>query len=106
MADIAFLTSDNPRSEDPDAILEQMLAGIGAAGTGATAKLTVVPDRAEAIASAVFEAGPDDAVVVAGKGHETGQEQAGVVIPFDDREVLRSALAEWTAGGADRGAQA
>jgi UDP-N-acetylmuramoyl-L-alanyl-D-glutamate--2,6-diaminopimelate ligase len=92
LADLAFFTNDNPRSEDPGAILAQMLAGVTGAGGEAAAKVTVIPDRSEAIAAAAAEAGPDDAVVVAGKGHETGQEQAGVVTPFDDREVLRSAL--------------
>jgi UDP-N-acetylmuramoyl-L-alanyl-D-glutamate--2,6-diaminopimelate ligase len=83
-ADIAVLTSDNPRSEDPAAILAQMAAGAPGA--------LVEVDRRTAIERAVALAGPGDAVVVAGKGHETGQETAGVVAPFDDREVLRSAL--------------
>ncbi len=82
--DVAVLTSDNPRSEDPAAILAEMAAGAQAA--------TVVPDRAEAIAHAVALARPGDAVVVAGKGHESGQEAAGVITPFDDRVVLRAAL--------------
>ena len=81
-ADVAVLTSDNPRSEDPAAILAEMAA------PGAVLE----PDRRAAIAHAVALAGPGDAVVVAGKGHETGQEVAGVVTPFDDREVLRTLL--------------
>ncbi|MGB8650994.1 MAG: UDP-N-acetylmuramoyl-L-alanyl-D-glutamate--2,6-diaminopimelate ligase [Mycobacteriales bacterium] len=81
-ADVAVLTSDNPRSEDPRAILAEM------AQPGAV----VEPDRRTAIARAVREARPGDAVVVAGKGHETGQEVAGVVTPFDDRQVLREEL--------------
>ena len=89
-ADVAILTSDNPRSEDPAAILAQMAAG-------APAALQEV-DRRAAIATAVSLAGPGDAVVVAGKGHETGQEVAGAVTPFDDREVLRRALQDrWQA---------
>jgi UDP-N-acetylmuramoyl-L-alanyl-D-glutamate--2,6-diaminopimelate ligase len=83
-ADVAVLTSDNPRSEDPDAILAEMAAG-------APDALREV-DRRTAIALAVSLAGPGDAVVVAGKGHETGQEVAGVVTPFDDRLVLREVL--------------
>lgn len=83
-ADVAVLTSDNPRSEDPAAILAQMAAGAPGA--------LVEVDRRTAIERAVALAGPGDAVVVAGKGHETGQETAGVIAPFDDREVLRSAL--------------
>jgi UDP-N-acetylmuramoyl-L-alanyl-D-glutamate--2,6-diaminopimelate ligase len=81
-ADLAVLTSDNPRSEDPLAILAEM------AQPGAV----VEPDRRAAIGLAVREARPGDTVVVAGKGHESGQEVAGVVIPFDDRLVLREAL--------------
>jgi UDP-N-acetylmuramoyl-L-alanyl-D-glutamate--2,6-diaminopimelate ligase len=82
--DVAVLTSDNPRSEDPLAILAEMAAGAPGA--------VVEPDRATAIASAVAMARPGDTVVVAGKGHETGQDVGGVVTPFDDRVVLREAL--------------
>jgi UDP-N-acetylmuramoyl-L-alanyl-D-glutamate--2,6-diaminopimelate ligase len=91
LADLAFLTNDNPRSEDPAEILAAMSAGVASVRT-ATAKVTVIQDRAEAIAAAVAEAGPGDAVVVAGKGHERGQEQNGVVTPFDDREALAAAI--------------
>jgi UDP-N-acetylmuramoyl-L-alanyl-D-glutamate--2,6-diaminopimelate ligase len=88
-ADVAVLTSDNPRSEDPLAILAEMSAGAPGA--------TVEPDRRAAIALAVALARPGDAVVVAGKGHETGQEAGGVVTPFDDRVELREAvLACWS----------
>jgi UDP-N-acetylmuramoyl-L-alanyl-D-glutamate--2,6-diaminopimelate ligase len=83
-ADVAFLTSDNPRSEDPLAILAEMSAEAPGA--------VVEPDRRAAIQAAVRAARPGDTVVVAGKGHETGQEVAGVVTPFDDRQVLREAL--------------
>ncbi|MBL7486757.1 UDP-N-acetylmuramoyl-L-alanyl-D-glutamate--2,6-diaminopimelate ligase [Frankia sp. AgB1.9] len=92
LADLAFLTNDNPRSEDPAEILAQMTAGVDRVATSA-AKVTVIQDRAEAIAAAVAEAGPGDVVVVAGKGHERGQEQNGVVTPFDDRAVLAQAIA-------------
>jgi UDP-N-acetylmuramoyl-L-alanyl-D-glutamate--2,6-diaminopimelate ligase len=83
-ADLAILTSDNPRSEDPQAILEEM-------AVGAPEALLEV-DRRAAIARAVAAAGPGDAVVVAGKGHESGQEAAGVLTSFDDRLVLREVL--------------
>ena len=83
-ADLAVLTSDNPRSEDPLAILEQMAQGAPDA--------ELEPDRRAAIARAVRAARPGDVVVVAGKGHETGQEIAGVTTPFDDRVVLREVL--------------
>ncbi len=85
-ADVAVLTSDNPRSEDPLQILAEMAAG----APGALCE----PDRRTAIALAVATARPGDVVVVAGKGHESGQEVAGVVTPFDDRTVLREVLAE------------
>ncbi|MBL7500358.1 UDP-N-acetylmuramoyl-L-alanyl-D-glutamate--2,6-diaminopimelate ligase [Frankia sp. CNm7] len=98
LADLAFFTNDNPRSEDPAEILVQMTAGVARAGTSA-AKVTVIQDRAEAIAAAVAEAGPGDAVVVAGKGHERGQEQDGVVTAFDDREALAAAIASALAAG-------
>jgi UDP-N-acetylmuramoyl-L-alanyl-D-glutamate--2,6-diaminopimelate ligase len=96
-ADRVILTSDNPRSEDPRLILEQMQAGAGEAvadGSARACETIVEPDRAAAIAIAVEKAGPNDAVVVAGKGHETGQDIGGVVQHFDDREVLRAALAK------------
>jgi UDP-N-acetylmuramoyl-L-alanyl-D-glutamate--2,6-diaminopimelate ligase len=85
LADSVLITSDNPRSEDPLAIIEEILAG---AGPGAA----VEPDRAAAIERAIQSAGEGDVVVVAGRGHEPGQEIAGRIIPFDDREVARDAL--------------
>jgi UDP-N-acetylmuramoyl-L-alanyl-D-glutamate--2,6-diaminopimelate ligase len=88
-ADLAVLTSDNPRSEDPMAILAAVRAG---ADRVPGARVEVVPDRRAAIERAVAWAGPGDVVVVAGKGHEQGQEVAGVVHPFDDRAVLRESL--------------
>ncbi len=83
-ADLAVLTSDNPRSEDPLAILAEVASDAPGA--------VVEPDRRAAIAHAVGLARPGDSVVVAGKGHETGQEAAGSVTPFDDRVVLRELL--------------
>ena len=88
-ADVVVLTSDNPRSEDPEAILAALRAG---AEQVPGARVEVVADRRAAIEHAATLARPGDVVVVAGKGHETGQEVAGVVHPFDDRVVLAEAL--------------
>ncbi len=87
-ADLAVFTNDNPRSEDPGAILEAMQSGVPAGS-----RVLVEPDRIRAIAVAVDQARAGDVVVVAGKGHEQGQETAGVVVPFDDRVALRELLA-------------
>ena len=93
LADLAILTSDNPRSEDPLAILAEMLQGVLTVPAGQRGRLIIEPDRAAAIGLAIAGAGNGDIVVVAGKGHETGQYVAGAVIPFDDREVAAEALA-------------
>jgi UDP-N-acetylmuramoyl-L-alanyl-D-glutamate--2,6-diaminopimelate ligase len=85
LADVAVLTSDNPRSEDPLAIIDEVLAGV-------EAEIEVEPDRRAAIERAVAEARPGDVVVIAGKGHEQGQEFRDRKIPFDDRLVARDAL--------------
>jgi UDP-N-acetylmuramoyl-L-alanyl-D-glutamate--2,6-diaminopimelate ligase len=92
LADRAILTSDNPRSEDPLAILAEMLAGAVEVPQAERAEVEVQPDRAAAIAAAVKGAGKGDVVLIAGKGHERGQYIAGTVIPFDDREVAEAAL--------------
>jgi UDP-N-acetylmuramoyl-L-alanyl-D-glutamate--2,6-diaminopimelate ligase len=99
LADLAVVTSDNPRSEDPAAIIAEIVAGIPA---GAHADVDVVADRAAAIIRAVTAAGPGDVVVIAGKGHETYQILPQGTIDFDDREVARRALEElgWGAGDA------
>ena len=92
-ADVAVLTSDNPRSEDPLAIVAEVRRGAEQAlRAGAAGRLEVEPDRREAIRLAAGLAGPGDVLVVAGKGHELGQEVAGVVHPFDDRVELAAAL--------------
>jgi UDP-N-acetylmuramoyl-L-alanyl-D-glutamate--2,6-diaminopimelate ligase len=85
LADAAIVTSDNPRSEDPDAIIAEIL-------TGMDGREQVEPDRAAAIALAIEAAEEGDVVVIAGKGHEQGQELGDRTIPFDDREVARDAL--------------
>ncbi len=90
LADLAILTSDNPRHEDPLAIIDEVLTGVG---TAFEASLVVQPDRGAAIEEAVARAEPGDVVVVAGKGHETGQTVGDRTLPFDDREVARAAAA-------------
>jgi UDP-N-acetylmuramoyl-L-alanyl-D-glutamate--2,6-diaminopimelate ligase len=88
LSDLAIVTSDNPRSEEPGAIVAEILAGIEH-GDG----VEVEPDRRAAIALALSRAEPGDSVVIAGKGHEQGQElEDGRKIPFDDREVAREEL--------------
>ncbi|MBA2240501.1 MAG: UDP-N-acetylmuramoyl-L-alanyl-D-glutamate--2,6-diaminopimelate ligase [Solirubrobacterales bacterium] len=98
LADIAIVTSDNPRSEDPERIVDELLAG--AEEIDSPGVLRSVIDRAEAISEALTMARPGDTVVIAGKGHEQGQEFAGGhKVPFDDREVARQELRR-IAGGA------
>nr|WP_260639926.1 UDP-N-acetylmuramoyl-L-alanyl-D-glutamate--2,6-diaminopimelate ligase [Streptomyces angustmyceticus] len=92
LADTAILTSDNPRGEDPLAILATMLAGAAEVPVHERGTVLVEEERAVAIAAAVARAEPGDTVIVAGKGHEQGQDIAGVVRPFDDRQVLRGAI--------------
>ncbi|MEU9606688.1 UDP-N-acetylmuramoyl-L-alanyl-D-glutamate--2,6-diaminopimelate ligase [Streptomyces sp. NPDC048057] len=92
LADTAVLTSDNPRSEDPLAILATMLAGAAQVPAHERGHVLVEADRAAAIAAAVARAEPGDTVLIAGKGHEQGQDVAGVVRSFDDRQVLRAAI--------------
>jgi UDP-N-acetylmuramoyl-L-alanyl-D-glutamate--2,6-diaminopimelate ligase len=90
LSDIAVVTSDNPRSEDPDAIIEQIRSGIP---KSPHAEVVVERDRRAAIALGVSLAGEGDEVVIAGKGHEQGQEfEDGRKIPFDDRDVAREEL--------------
>ncbi|MEU9414110.1 UDP-N-acetylmuramoyl-L-alanyl-D-glutamate--2,6-diaminopimelate ligase [Streptomyces sp. NPDC051000] len=96
-ADVAVLTSDNPRSEDPLAILAAMFEGAVSVPPAERGAVLVDADRAAAIAAAVARARPGDTLLVAGKGHEQGQDTAGVVRPFDDREVLRAAIEARTA---------
>lgn len=90
-SDRAVLTSDNPRTENPDAILDEMTAGLSITQRRKTLRIS---DRREAIRTACALAGADDIILVAGKGHETYQEINGVKHPFDDRIVLAEAFAE------------
>ena len=93
LADVTILTSANPRSENPDALIADILAGIS--GGSASPNIITEVDRFAAIQAALCElARPGDLIVIAGKGHETGQTAAGKTIPFDDRQVAREALAE------------
>lgn len=92
LADVLIVTDDNPRSEDPAAIRRAMLDGAAGVPEAERAEVHECGDRREAIRLAVSQAGPGDTVVVAGKGHETGQEVAGTVHPFDDRAVLLEEL--------------
>ncbi len=91
-ADVLVITDDNPRSESPATIRAAIMEGAMRVGRGARAEVHDEGDRRAAIALAVHRAGPGDAVLVLGKGHEQGQEAAGVITPFDDRIELRSAV--------------
>jgi UDP-N-acetylmuramoyl-L-alanyl-D-glutamate--2,6-diaminopimelate ligase len=97
LADVCVITSDNPRTERPEAIIGEILAGIPKETRGSC---RVEPDRADAIRLAIEEATPQDLVLIAGKGHEDYQIFADRTIHFDDREVAAKVLQE-IEGGAD-----
>lgn len=86
LSDRVILTSDNPRSENPEAILQDMERGLNSA---AKRKYISIVDRREAIKTAVGMANKEDIILVAGKGHEKYQDIKGIKYPFDDKEVLR-----------------
>jgi UDP-N-acetylmuramoyl-L-alanyl-D-glutamate--2,6-diaminopimelate ligase len=86
-SDVAYLTSDNPRSEEPEAIVRDVLAGVRPSDAP-----VVELDRRQAIRRALRDARPGDVVVIAGKGHESGQTAGGTTVPFDDRVVAREEL--------------
>jgi UDP-N-acetylmuramoyl-L-alanyl-D-glutamate--2,6-diaminopimelate ligase len=92
LADRVWVTSDNPRTESPEAIIDEIVVGLRRAG--AEGRVVRESERAAAIAGALAWAGPDDTVVIAGKGHETYQIVGAQVLPFDDREVTRRILRE------------
>ena len=100
-SDFVVLTSDNPRSEDPIAIMNDALVGLRRFDT----PHIVEPDREKAIRAAIREAGPGDLVILAGKGHEPYQVLADRVIHFDDREAARAVLRELGYGKPDSGAR-
>jgi UDP-N-acetylmuramoyl-L-alanyl-D-glutamate--2,6-diaminopimelate ligase len=87
-ADVAIVTDDNPRTEDPDKIRNAVMAGMKT--------VRDIGDRAVAIQTAISELGPDDILLIAGKGHEEGQTVRGIVIPFSDHAVVRDALKEFS----------
>lgn len=89
-SDLVVLTSDNPRSEDPLAIIEDMKTGLEREDK---VKVLTIPERREAIEKAVHLARPGDIILIAGKGHEKYQEIKGVKYPFDDKEILKEAFA-------------
>jgi len=91
LADVAIVTSDNPRSERPEAIIEEILQGMGQEPDRET-RVRVEPDRKKAIGLAMALAGPGDTIAIAGKGHETYQIIGDRIVPFDDRIVAREAL--------------
>ncbi|MFE3546713.1 UDP-N-acetylmuramoyl-L-alanyl-D-glutamate--2,6-diaminopimelate ligase [Nocardia sp. NPDC059177] len=91
-ADLVIVTDDNPRTEDPAAIRAAVIAGAHELPAGERGEIREIGDRAAAIAAAVAWACPGDVVLVAGKGHEAGQEIQGVKHPFDDRDVVAAAL--------------
>lgn len=88
LADAVYVSSDNPRSEDPAAIIAEIIGGLSA-----PAAARAIPDRRAAIGQAIGDAQPDDTVLIAGKGHETYQIVGKTTLPFDDRDVARAALA-------------
>ena len=85
-ADVVVVTTDNPRHEDPDVIIEEIVGGMHGA------EVIIEPDRAMAIGRAIAASGPDDLVLIAGKGHEVTQQVGDVVRDFDDRVVASAAL--------------
>jgi UDP-N-acetylmuramoyl-L-alanyl-D-glutamate--2,6-diaminopimelate ligase len=99
LSDVVIVTSDNPRSEPPEAIIDEILRGMNGGRGG---ERHVIADRHEAIEKALALAGPRDAVVIAGKGHETTQTLRDRVIPFDDRQVARAVLGRLAVGNARR----
>jgi UDP-N-acetylmuramoyl-L-alanyl-D-glutamate--2,6-diaminopimelate ligase len=98
-ADVVVVTDDNPRSEDAAAIRAEILAGAGEKGR--RADVHEIGDRGEAIAFALREAAAGDTVLIAGKGHESGQEVGDETLPFDDRDAAVAALRD-LGGGAGR----
>ncbi|HXX81106.1 MAG TPA: cyanophycin synthetase, partial [Thermodesulfovibrionales bacterium] len=86
LSDYAIITSDNPRSEDPMEIIKEIVSGVSGGG------YRVIPDRREAIATAIEMAGPGDIILIAGKGHEEYQEIKGIRYPFSDREIAEHAM--------------
>jgi UDP-N-acetylmuramoyl-L-alanyl-D-glutamate--2,6-diaminopimelate ligase len=95
-SDVVIVTSDNPRSEPPESIVAEIVRGMNG---GRGAERHVIVDRRDAIAKAIELAAPGDAVVIAGKGHETSQALRDRTVPFDDRQVARDLLARLARSG-------
>jgi UDP-N-acetylmuramoyl-L-alanyl-D-glutamate--2,6-diaminopimelate ligase len=95
LSDVVVITSDNPRSEDPQRIIDEIKRGIPASSqsTGRAPDIRTIVDRREAIEQAVELSQPGDVVLIAGKGHEKYQQIGDRVLPFDDVEIARTALA-------------
>jgi murE/murF fusion protein len=91
-ADHVLVTSDNPRSESPDLIIQQIMSGVKAQVNAESVSVRIMSDRAQAILRGVLDAAPTDVVVIAGKGHESGQDIKGVTYPFDDRQWAAAGL--------------
>jgi len=94
LSDVVVITSDNPRSEDPARIIEEVMRGAEPEIRQSQARMLTVVDRADAIRTAIREAAAGDLILIAGKGHEKIQEIGGVSLPFDDIAMARAALAE------------
>jgi UDP-N-acetylmuramyl tripeptide synthase len=92
LSDVVVITSDNPRSEDPARIIDEVNLGAQPEMKQRGVEVLTIVDRREAILHAVTHAGADDVVLIAGKGHEKYQEIGGVTLPFDDVAVAREAL--------------
>jgi UDP-N-acetylmuramoyl-L-alanyl-D-glutamate--2,6-diaminopimelate ligase len=92
LSDVVVITSDNPRSEEPNRIIEEIMRGIAAGGQGRAPDVRPIVDRREAIEQAVEQAEAGDLVLIAGKGHEKYQQIGDRVLPFDDGEIARAAL--------------
>jgi UDP-N-acetylmuramoyl-L-alanyl-D-glutamate--2,6-diaminopimelate ligase len=99
-SDVLVITDDNPRSEEPAAIRAAVRAGAEEVPADRRAEVLEIGDRRAALAAAVARARPGDTLLVAGKGHETGREVGGQVLPFDDRDVLREVLEQARGAGA------
>lgn len=91
LSDYVIVTSDNPRSEDPQTIISEIVPGIVAVN-GSASKYTTIPNRAEAIAEAISIAEPGDIIVIAGKGHEKYQQIKDLLLPFDDRTIAATCI--------------
>lgn len=91
-ADHVMITSDNPRSESADSIIKQIMSGVKARMNQPDSSVRIVTDRAMAIMRCILDADPADVIVIAGKGHETGQEIQGITYPFDDRQWAAAGL--------------